>query len=139
MPFASKFKISIVHSFIAWTIFRGVTITWYHVHVHTHAGREPRIPELWLLENVTKGIKVKIIEKVQADWVMLSDLLELPDATVSNVMAHPGWTPSNASRTIFVKWLNGQGIKPKSWGTLIRVFRSMGYRKLADDISLILE
>ncbi len=91
------------------------------------------------LENKAEGVKVQIIEEVQAEWEKLSDFLELPHTTVRNLKAHPNWTPDSACRSVFVKWLNGEGIAPKTWGTLIRVFKRMGYLELAHNVTRALE
>ncbi len=91
------------------------------------------------LENKAKGVKVQIIKEVQAEWEKLSDFLKLPRSTVCNLKAHLNWTPDSACRSIFERWLNGEGIVPKTWGTLIKVFKDMGYLTHSQDIALVLE
>ncbi len=100
--------------------------------------KEPRMWDLRLLENATKEIKVTIIATVQADWEKLSDSLELPVETVRNLKAYPSFTPENACRSVFEKWLRGEGIKPKTWWTLIKVFWKMGNNTLVDNLIAVL-
>ncbi len=95
--------------------------------------------ELRFLENKAKGVKVQNIKEVQAEWVELSDLLHLPPMTVRNLRAYPNWIPESACRSVFVDWLSGKGSVPITWGTLIEVFKTMGYSELSHKITLALE
>ena len=105
-----------------------------------HAANEPELADFTFMENERKGIKVEIIERVQANWVELADHFRLPSQTVNNIKAQTGVTPAEACREVFKRWLVAESNPklPKTWETLIKVMRRIGDDKLAEEITDIL-
>ncbi len=97
----------------------------------TCAATTPTVAQLRYLSNEARGVAVKIIEEVQKDWRALSDHLQLPDLTVGNLEE---FSNERACRTVFVKWLNGEGRGPKNWYTVMNVLTAMNYRTVAEKI-----
>ena len=100
--------------------------------VCTGAAKVPKMSEIRFLENEAKKLKIYILEEVQADWVELADHLQLPPTTIRNLRS---LTPERACRDVFDIWLGGEGVGPRTWETLISVFRNMRKQTLADKIS----
>lgn len=98
---------------------------------------EPKMRQLRTLQS--GAVTVCIIEEVLAYWVDLADFLDLPTVTVRNLRAEPNFTPESACRTVFERWLNGQGRGPRTWDTLVQVLGEMGMRSLAENIVLALK
>ena len=92
------------------------------------------------MKNEKKGIEVRIIDRVQANWEELADHLRLPPHTAANLMAQPRFTPARACREIFNQWLVGESNPkvPKTWQTVIKVICRIGNARLADEITNIL-
>ncbi len=76
---------------------------------------------------------------MQAEWEKLSDFLELPYTTVSNLRARQEFTPESACRSVIVSWLNGGGLEPKTWGTLVEVLKDMKKGTLANKLAMALK
>ena len=95
--------------------------------------------DLWNLENERKHKNVRIIDELQADLQALSDLLQLPDTTVRNLRTARNFTADDGCRSVFQKWLGGEGRQPRTWATLIKVIRELNKRALADKILDILQ
>ena len=94
--------------------------------------------QLRFLEN-KNGDHIEIIENLQADWRKLSDFLELPSMTVRNLRHDPDYSPENACRNVLEKWLDGEGIDLKTWGTLMDVLRKMQKTTFANLIFTVLQ
>ncbi len=107
---------------------------------YTSAGNEPKLWEFTNLRNPTTGDSVKIIEKIQAVWPELTDLLRLPSDTVANLKAEANYAPGTACREVFNRWLKGDADlrMPKNWDTVIDVMGELGNAKLGQDIKKVL-
>ncbi len=101
----------------------------------TCVANTPTVPQLRYLSNKARGLTIKIIELVQKDWRTLSDHLQLPGPTVRNLEE---FSNERACRTVFVKWLDGQGRDPKNWYTVMEVLKEMGLETVANEIPLAL-
>ena len=99
------------------------------------------VADFTFMENERKGIEVKIIDRVQANWEELADHFRLPSQTVANLKAQPGCTPAKACREVFKSWLEAESNPkvPKTWETVTKVIRRIGNSKLADEISEVLK
>ena len=65
----------------------------------------------------------------------------LQDSTGSLISALEHQKQRNSeeiNRTILERWLNGEGLEPKTWATLIRILNKSGRGELANKIELIL-
>ncbi len=106
----------------------------------TPAAQVPKLREFTHMRNPTTLVSVQIIKTIQADWPQLVDLLWLPEETVPNLKAQPGYTPENACREAFNIWLKGDDtlLTPKNWDTVIEVMGLLGNAKLGQDIKQVL-
>jgi hypothetical protein len=83
-----------------------------------------------------EGKKIKVIESVAPVWQSLGDLLEF-DSSGSKLglikATHPN-DPKECCRDMFQHWLNGNGVRPCSWGKLIELLEDCDLDDLAAGI-----
>ena len=82
------------------------------------------------------GKKIKIIESVAPLWQSLGDQLEF-DKSGSKLelikATHPN-DPKACCRDMFQHWLNGNGVRPCSWGKLVELLEDCDQPDLAKEI-----
>ena len=87
-----------------------------------------------------KEIEVRILDKVKPSWINLANALSLPQNTEANEKAVAGWTPEGACRNVFSKWLNGSGVYPLTWPTLLKALKKLGgYKHFIGQIKYALD
>ena len=108
-----------------------------------YTGKKPTVHELWYMEYQNENgehVEVHVIDEVKANWIKLVGHLHLPDITVANEMAKPGWTPDSACLNVFTTWLSGEGRQPCTWATLIKALEEMtGYRDFVKNVRFTLD
>ena len=80
--------------------------------------------------------KLNIAIKVGVDYVKFGIfLLNDSNGVIVNALEieHRG-NAEHINMAILQRWLQGKGINPVTWSTLIGVLRKIGHRVLADDI-----
>ena len=73
-----------------------------------------------------REVEVRIIDEVKAKWIELVAALDLPNRTVANEKAKPGWTPDTACHNVLTTWLSGEGRDPHTWSTVIQALKEIG-------------
>ncbi len=100
------------------------------------AVKEPQLYDFRRIENRKTKRAVQIINEVQAQWETVADLFQLPPPTVNNLR---DLTRENACRTVFDKWLKGEGEDgPRDWHAVIVMIENIPEKKLASDIRAVL-
>jgi hypothetical protein len=99
-----------------------------------HSDAKPTLAKLGVLRT-TQGKKIKIIERVAPFWQRLGDQLEFDESgsKVTTIKADHS-TSEACCRAMFQHWLNGNGLTPCSWRTLIDLLDDLDEVVLAQDI-----
>ncbi len=102
--------------------------------------RKPELFELEYLENSNGTLSVQIIDRVQGRWQALIGYFRLPPHTKEAILGMRDFSPENACREVFRRWLDGgdELLSPKDWNTVIKVLRRIGKSSLADELRSIL-
>ncbi len=102
--------------------------------------RKPKLFELEYLENSNGTLSVQIIDRVQGRWKALIGYFGLPPHTKEAILGMRDFSPENACREVFRRWLDGgdELLSPKDWNTVIEVLRRIGKSSLADDLRSVL-
>ena len=85
-----------------------------------------------------EGKKIKIIEAVAPQWLILGDLLEFDgrgNKLESIRVTHPS-NPLTCCRDMFQHWLAGHGVRPCSWRKLIELLEDCDLAELAKQVQL---
>ena len=94
----------------------------------------PTLAKLSLLR-ATRGKKIKIIERVAPFWESLGDQLDFDESGSKLSLIKADHSTSEACcRAMFQHWLNGNGVTPCSWRTLIELLEDLDQEVLAQDI-----
>jgi hypothetical protein len=98
-------------------------------------GATPSLAKLSLLRTF-QGKKIKIIERVAPFWQRLGDQLDFDDSgsRLSLIKAEYPTNPVACCRAMFQHWLNGNGLTPCSWRTLVDLLDDLDEVVLAQDI-----
>ena len=83
-----------------------------------------------------KGKKIKIIEAVAPQWLILGDLLEF-DARGNKLDLIKATYPADplaCCRDMFQHWLDGHGVRPCSWRKLIELLEDCDLAELAKQV-----
>ena len=96
---------------------------------------KPSLAKLSLLP-AAQGKKIKIIEKVAPFWERLGDQLNFDDSgsRLDLIKAEYPTNPEDCCRAMFQHWLNGNGLTPCSWRTLIKLLNDLDQVVFAKDI-----
>ena len=96
-------------------------------------------PNLLTLESFEKrnGETVNVIAAIGGDYMNLGIFLLNDDtgAIMEGITTRPRDTYANIKRVIVSTWLRGEGKRPATWRTLIKVLNVLKLRVLAQDIS----
>ena len=95
----------------------------------------PSLAELSCLPSTTEK-KVKIIERVAPKWISFGDLLNFDDSgtKLDIIEAEYRGKPTACCRAVFQHWIQGNGVTPCSWRTLIGLLDRLGDVTLAKEI-----
>ena len=81
------------------------------------------------------GKKINIIERVAPFWQVLGDQLDFDESGSKLALIKADYTTSEACcRAMFQHWLNGNGVGPCSWRTLIGLLDDLDKEVLAQEI-----
>jgi hypothetical protein len=95
----------------------------------------PRLAQLKVWRPSSNDRKIEIIKTVASRWQDIGDLLDF-DATgqtLQNINANER-TVELCCRAMFQHWLEGNGVQPISWATLLRILDDCDFGALAADI-----
>ena len=101
----------------------------------------PTMAQLQTLET-TDEEKIKIIRTVASDWMFIGDQLDFDKAgtKLNQIKADCGGEGVGACcRSMFQYWLNGNGLQPVSWDTLIEILNNCNFGELAERVRCYLE
>ena len=94
----------------------------------------PTLAKLAVLRTAN-GKKIKIIERVAPFWQSLGDQLDFDESGSKLALIKADHSTSEACcRAMFQHWLNGNGITPYSWRTLIGLLDDLDEEVLAQEI-----
>ena len=91
---------------------------------------------MWQLQMFVgvRGREVRVIEEIAADWKRLALALHFRRGVLWAVRESEHFQVENACCTILHKWLDGQGLQPVTWDTLVECLEDIGHRSLAEDL-----
>ena len=101
----------------------------------SHADATPTLAKLSVLRTA-KGKKIFIVKRLTPYWRELGILLDFDDRgsqldTIEK--AHPT-DPKACCQAMFQHWVNGNGMRPCSWRTLIELLEDCDQQELAQEI-----
>ena len=107
----------------------------FHCHLFLpFSDSQPTIAQLSLLK--TADGKIRIISQLAPRWRDLGYIMNF-DATgaeIETIDQKYRGDPKECCRAMFQLWLNGYGVRPCSWGTLIELLEDCEQEALAEDI-----
>ena len=95
---------------------------------------QPTIAQLLLLK--TADGKIRIISRLAPRWRDLGYIMNFDDtgAEIETIEQKYRGDPKECCQAMFQLWLNGNGIRPCTWGTLIELLEDCEQEALAEDI-----
>jgi hypothetical protein len=99
-----------------------------------YSDAKPTLAKLRLMRT-SQGKKIKIIERVASFWQSLGDQLDFDESgsKVTTIKADHS-TSEACCRAMFQHWINGNGLTPCSWRTLVDLLDDLDEVVLAQDI-----
>ena len=96
---------------------------------------QPTIAQLLLLKT-DEGKKIKIISELAPCWRDLGFLMnfDVRGKEVETIEQKYRGDPKDCCRAIFQHWLDGNGVRPCSWGTLIQLLDDCDQDALVQEI-----
>ena len=93
-------------------------------------------PELWQLQKFVgvSGRVIKVVEEVSADWDELALALHFSGGVIQTVRESEHFQVKRACRDILHRWLDGQGLQPVTWNTLVECLEDINHLSLAGDL-----
>ena len=95
----------------------------------------PSLGKLSVLRTA-EGEKIKIIEAVAPQWLVLGDLLEFDSRGIKLELiraTHPT-DPLACCKDMLQHWLDGHGVRPCSWRKLIELLQDCDLAELAKQV-----
>lgn len=85
---------------------------------------------MWQLQRFVgvSGMVFEVVEEVSTDWEKLALALHFRGEIIRK-QRH--FQPEAACCTILQRWLNGNGLQPVTWETLVECLEDIGYGTLA--------
>ena len=98
-------------------------------------------PKMWQLQKFVgvSGRAFKVVEKVSADWEELALALHFDHEAIRAVKQSEHFQVKAACRTILQRWLEGEGLQPVTWETLVEALVDIEHGALAGDLRRELE
>ena len=94
----------------------------------------PTLAKLAMLRTA-RGKKIKIIERIAPFWQSLGDQLDFDESGSKLALIKADHSSSEVCcRAMFQHWLNGNGVTPRSWCTLIGLLDDLDQEILAQEI-----
>ena len=111
-----------------------LTISQQYLSLLTVSGDKPTLPELTSFQS--RGRTVKIAEKISSEYYQFGiQLLDDEDGSRIRAIEHRHLRDAVRINTdILEEWLQGRGIQPVSWNTLVKVLEDIDLGTLASDI-----
>ena len=92
-------------------------------------------PELHQLDLFERHcMKLELIACVTADWERVATRLHFPGYTIKAVSRDSQHQSDQACRSMFTRWLNGEGRQPVTWGTLITALYEAKLASVAQEL-----
>ena len=100
---------------------------------------QPTIAQLLLLKTAD-GKKIKIISELAPSWRDVGYLMnfDLRGKEIETIDQKHRGDPKHCCRAMFQHWLDGNGVRPCSWGTLIELLNDCDQEVLVQDIQSVL-
>ena len=94
-----------------------------------------------LLNFPGKSGEINITEKMGTNYKTFGILLLKDDngAKIDSIIAKEEGESIHISLKILSKWLQGEGMQPPMWSTIIEVLKKSNLRVLAEEISSVIE
>lgn len=92
----------------------------------------PKLSHLNVLQLSNK--RIKIIESIQPEWKKIARLLEIREESIKTIEMENPKSVYECCCAIFIKWLEGSGLKPISWNTLIDVLFRLEKDNIAKEL-----
>ena len=95
----------------------------------------PTLAQLLLLKTAAGG-KIRIISQLGPHWRNLGYIMNFDDtgAKIESIEQKYRGDPEDCCRAMFQHWLNGNGVRPCSWGTLIELLEDCDQQALLKEI-----
>ena len=95
---------------------------------------QPTIAQLSLLKTADR--KIRIILRLAPHWRDLGYIMNFDNtgAEIETIEQKYRGDPKDCCRAMFQHWLNGNGIRPCSWGTLIELLEDCDQEALIEEI-----
>ena len=88
-----------------------------------------------MLLNETNGRKVEIIRSISPRWREIGDHLDFDPTGVKLDQIEADHTGvDSCCRAMFQHWLEGNGVQPASWTTLIQILNDCQFLNLAAEV-----
>ena len=89
-----------------------------------------------LLMKLPNGERVKIVETIAKDWRIVGCQLNFDRAgnRLSIIEGQKSNNPIACCEAMFQHWLNGNGVKPATWKTLIDILEDCDYIALKEQV-----
>jgi hypothetical protein len=99
----------------------------------------PTIAQLLLLKTASGG-KIRIISRLAPCWRDLGYIMNFDPtgAEIESIEQKYRGDPKDCCRAMFQHWLNGNGKRPCSWGTLIELLEDCDQQALLEEIQAAL-
>ena len=96
---------------------------------------QPTIAQLLLLKTAADG-KIKIISQLAPHWRDLGYIMNFDPtgAEIEAIEQKYRGDPKECCRAMFQHWLNGNGVRPCLWGTLIELLEDCDQQALLEEI-----
>ena len=93
-------------------------------------------PKMWQLQKFVgmSGRAFKVVEKVSAAWEELALALHFDGEVLRAVKRSEHFQVKAACRTILQRWLDGEGLQPVTWETLVEALVDIEQGTLARDL-----
>ena len=96
----------------------------------------PRLAQLRVMRTAD-GQKIEIVKTVASQWRDVGDLLDFDASgeTLQRIQADEGQKGvESCCRSMFQHWLQGNGVRPASWATLLEILEDSRFVSLAADV-----
>ena len=96
---------------------------------------------MWQLQKFVRvsGRPVRVVQMVSANWEELALALHFDGEVIWAVERNQHFQVEAACRTILQRWLDGEGLQPVTWETLVEALVDTEHGALAGDLRRELE
>ena len=96
----------------------------------------PVFHELDLLER--HGKKLQLIKRITGKWEQVATRLYFPADAIEVISRDSYHQCDSACRTMFSRWLDGEGREPRTWGTLVTVLKEADLSSVANELEKLI-